>query len=197
MAGQASTQLSFSVSGNIGFWLTVMSKFSSCPFPRCLCCHGYIIISESRDWAFCWTQWYDEDLSKKDLIVLQESGRNERFGDPLFHCFPNSSSRQRVRRQMFLFDILSQFIHLCCSSYSYGSKLGCVTHLVRVVIVPGTHREVPFIKKRNRHLTVNILCLIVESCYTTQRASSQAHLVDFQEEQMYFFTITVKLWAKK
>lgn len=57
-------------SENIGFWLTVMSKFSSCPFPRCLCCHGYIIICESRGWAFCRTPWYDVDPSREDLIVL-------------------------------------------------------------------------------------------------------------------------------
>lgn len=57
-------------SENIGLWLTVMSKFSSCPFPRCLCCHGYIIICESSGWAFCRTPWYDVDPSKEDLIAV-------------------------------------------------------------------------------------------------------------------------------
>lgn len=111
MAGQASTQLSFSVFENIGFWLTVMSKFSCCPFPRCLCCHGYIIISESRDWAFCRTQWYDDELSKKDLIVLKTEKVMKDLGSIIsLFCFPNSSSTQRVCRQMLLFYILSPIL---------------------------------------------------------------------------------------
>lgn len=71
-------------------WLTATCKFSSCPFPRCLCCHGYIITGESRGWAFSPNTmiWWRSPLKRLDCSAHKGEGRGERERHVFISLFP-------------------------------------------------------------------------------------------------------------